>query len=104
MTNDYLLWIRANYQAAVARHGLPGARAPPGSSDMGGWKTVTVPAPRPAGGKSPCHRLAILRPCHHLATPSISYTPSIPCHPLPPLTPLHLPTGGGMSYLAAGNY
>ena len=44
--------IRANCQAAVARHGLPGARAPPGSSDMGGWKTVTVPPPRPAAGMS----------------------------------------------------
>lgn len=50
--NDDRAQIRANYQAAVARHGLPGARAPPGSSDMGGWKTVTAPPPRLAGGLS----------------------------------------------------
>ena len=43
---------RAHEQAAVARHGLPGARAPPGSSDMGGWTTVTAPPPRPAAGMS----------------------------------------------------
>ena len=41
--------IRANYARAVARHGLPGARAPPGSGDCGGWTTVAVPLKRPAG-------------------------------------------------------
>ena len=40
--------IRANYASAVAKHGLPVARAPPGSGDCGGWSTITAPLKRPA--------------------------------------------------------